>query len=115
MKVYLCYKWRGSMSRSLMALVGGISLVMTATVHATTYTSDGNLADFTAAVSTYATFSNYSSSDGSATPAPYTPATTTLDAGGRVYTGGSITGLPPGNNWILATFPSAVSSILVFP
>jgi hypothetical protein len=32
-----------------------------------------------------------------------------------VFAGGSITGLPTSNNWILATFPSAVSSILVFP
>jgi hypothetical protein len=101
-------------------LIGGIGsaaglILAAATAHATTYTSDSNLADFTAAVSTYATFSNYFGFDGSATAAPYTPTTTTLDAGGRVYAGGSITGLPPGNNWILATLPNPFSSILVFP
>jgi hypothetical protein len=96
----------------LVALV--LVLSITSTTHASTvYTSDPNIADFTANVSSYATFSNFSSGDVSS---PFTPSSAELAATGfRVYNGGSFTGLPSGNNWILATFSSAVSSILVFP
>ena len=85
--------------------VGGVA-------HATTYTSDTNLADFTGMVTDYATFSNYSAGD---VGSPYTPTSSTVDAGYRVYGGGSLTGLPTNNNWILASFSGSVSSILVFP
>src|SRR5215831_1061813 len=80
--------------------------------NATTYTGNPTLADFTASVSQFATLSNFSAGD---TSSPYTPTATTVNMGLRVFDGGSITGLPTNNNWILATFPSAVSSILVFP
>jgi hypothetical protein len=93
--------------------LGAVGLISaTGAANATTYTSDSNLADFTALVSQYATFSNFSAGD---TSSPYTPTATTVNMGLRVFAGGSITGLPTNNNWILATFPSAVSSILVFP
>jgi len=93
--------------------VGAVGLISAAgPANATTYTSDPTLANFTAGVGQYATFSNFSAGD---TSSPYTPTATTVNMGLRVFAGGSITGLDPNNNWILATFPSAVSSILVFP
>jgi hypothetical protein len=79
---------------------------------ATIYTSDHNLADFTSMVATYATLSNFSGGDVSS---PYTPTSADVAAGFRVYSGGSLSGLNPANNWILATFPDPVSQILVFP
>jgi hypothetical protein len=93
--------------------LGAVGLISAAGhANATTYTSDSTLADFTASVSQYATFSNFGGGD---TSSPYTPTAATVNTGLRVFAGGSITGLPTNNNWILATFPSAVSSILVFP
>ena len=80
--------------------------------NATTYTNDSNLADFTSKVGTYAELSNFSAGD---VASPYTPTTPTLDNGLRVYAGGSVPGLPSNNNWILATFGLAQSTILVFP
>ena len=76
----------------------------------TTYTSDTNLADFK--VSSYGTFSNFTSGDVSS---PFTPTSTEVAEGLRVYGGGSLSGLPANNNWILVTFVNPVSSILVFP
>ena len=79
---------------------------------ATTYTQDPNLANFTAGVGEYATFSNFSLGD---VGSPFTPSSVELAANGfRVYSGGSLTGLSSGNNWILATFSSAVGAIRVF-
>jgi hypothetical protein len=79
----------------------------------TTYTSDGNIADFTGLVSSYATLSNFSSGDVSS---PFTPTSAELATSGfRVYSGGSVTGLPTTNNWIVALFSSPESQILVFP
>jgi hypothetical protein len=79
----------------------------------TIYTSDPNLADFTGTVAQYATFSNFSGGD---VTSPYLPTSAGLAANAfRVFGGGSITGLPTTNNWILASFPGAVSQILVFP
>jgi len=87
------------------------------------YTSDTNLANFTEPITVYATFSNFNSGDVSA---PFTPNAITVAQGKRVY-GGTLlatcagcTGLPPTvngqqNNWIEATFPSPVSTIVVFP
>jgi hypothetical protein len=94
---------------ALLGAVAGLSQP----VFATTYTQDGNLSDFTAGISSYATFSNFFAGD---TGSPFTPTSTELATNGfRVYDGGSITGLPGGNNWILATFANPVSAIRVFP
>jgi len=80
---------------------------------ATTYTQDVNLADFTAGVTNYATFSNFFAGD---VPSPFTPSSAELASNGfRVYAGGALTGLDPGNNWILATFSRPVDAIRVFP
>ncbi len=94
---------------------------------AQTYTSDSNLAHFTAGVSgtsnnTYAMLSHFSGGD---VCTPTCPATFTPDANElannsfRVF-GGTLTGTglsttPTGQNWIEATFPSAVSAIIVMP
>jgi hypothetical protein len=78
-----------------------------------TYTSDPSIADFTSTITQYATFSNFSGGD---VTSPFTPTSAELAANGfRVFAGGAITGLPPTNNWILASFSSPVSQILVFP
>lgn len=82
-------------------------------LYAITYTSDGNIADLTAGISQYATFSNFGAGD---VGSPFTPTSSELAADGfRVYDGGSVTGLPTDNNWIVATFGSAESAIRVFP
>ena len=76
------------------------------------YTSDSNVADFTGLVSSYATFSNYSGGD---VAPPFTPTSTEIKNNGfRVYGGGTLTGLP-GSDWILATFTSPTSNVLIFP
>jgi len=100
-----------------------------------TYTSDPNLGDFTAKVSSYATLSNFGATtqatDGTSPIAPFVPTATELAKYGyRVYNGTLCTSLPEGanppslcapgtpasaNNWILATFEQPVSSIIVFP
>jgi len=96
----------------LMLLVAGSILVVAPRSYAQTYTSDLNIADFTGTVSQYATLSNFSFGDVSS---PFTPTSSELATSGfRVYSGGSLTGLP-GSNWILASFSGPVSSILVFP
>jgi len=82
----------------------------------TTYTSDSSVGDFTKLVSSYATFSDFTSGDVSS---PFTPTSAEIAASGfRVY-GGTLSGPSSpsfsGQNWILATFSSAVSSIIVFP
>jgi len=76
---------------------------------ATTYSADPVLADFTAG-QTYAHFTNYFSGD--VPLGGYTPTNATLNL--RVYDGGTVTGLDPSNNWILATFGSSTSAIRVF-
>ena len=102
------------MSRLIFSLpVGAVLLAVAGAAHATSYTSDSNIADFTAGVSSYATFSNYQGGD---VGSPFTPTSDELATQGfRVYGGGSISGLPNDNNWILASFASPVSQILVFP
>jgi len=101
------------MINSRLSAVGVVALLTVAdAAYATTYTSDTNIADFTAGVSNYATFSNFSGGD---VGSPFTPTSSELATQGfRVYDGGSITGLPSNNNWILASFSSQVSQILVF-
>jgi uncharacterized repeat protein (TIGR01451 family) len=83
----------------------------------TTYTSDTNIADFTSGMPSYATFSNFSSTEG-ACVSSFTPTSAEVEGTPcRVY-GGTLpiagTNLP-NNNWILAAFPSAVSRIEVYP
>jgi len=101
----------------------------TLTIAPPTYTSDPKLTDFTTSL-TYATFNYYSSynlnpSDLSSCSGPtFTPTASELAATAcRVYGGtlqNATSSLPvnvPGfaNNWFLATFPQAVSTIVVFP
>ena len=87
----------------------------------TIYTNDSNIADFTSSITAYATFSNFSGFtcgfDNTCPSSPsFTPTSTELATYGyRFFTGTLTTGLPAGNNWILASFPSAVSKIVVFP
>jgi hypothetical protein len=94
--------------------VSGVALLIAAgSAHATVYTSDTNIADFTAGITNYATFSNFSGGD---VGSLFTPTSSELAADGfRVFAGGSVTGLPTSNNWILATFSSPISSLRVFP
>lgn len=93
---------------AILAVVG-----FSQTAVATTYTQDTNLADFTAGLSDYATFSNFSAGD---VGSPFTPTSAELAANGfRVYAGGGLAGLSGSNNWILATFSAPTSAIRVFP
>jgi hypothetical protein len=94
-------------------VVAALVLVSAPMLSATTYTTDTSINDFTSQVSSYATFSNFSFGD---VGSPFTPTSSELATNGfRVYGGGSITGLPTTNNWILASFSGPTSSILVFP
>jgi hypothetical protein len=101
------------MKRMMLSLLSGAAVLLVANAaHATIYTSDGTLSDFYS--NSYATLSNYTLGD--VAPPTYTPTNTTLNQGLRVYQGGATpTGLPAGNNWILATFAAPISSIRVFP
>lgn len=93
-------------------LIFGAAGILAFSARATVYTSDSNIADFTGGVTSYATFSDFFSGD---VGSPFTPTSTELaNQGYRVYSGGSLTGLS-GGNWILATFSTPVSQILVFP
>jgi PEP-CTERM motif len=99
------------MKRMMLSLLSGIAVLSAASAaQATVYTSDSTLSDFFS--SNYATLSNFTQGD---TGSPYTPTNATLNSGLRVYNGGSLTGLSSANNWILATFSSAISAIRVFP
>jgi PEP-CTERM motif len=97
----------------IFACVAGAGLLAASAADAITYTSDPTLSDFTSQVGTYATLSNFNAGD--VAPGAYTPTTADVNAGLRVYDGGSVTGLSANNNWILATFGQAQSSIIVFP
>ena len=97
----------------------GVVLGVAPIAHAQTiYTSDSKIADFTSQVTSYATFSNFSASQCAVEVALLNPPTASELAtyGCRVY-GGTFTAghALPANNWILTTFPTAVSSIMVFP
>jgi hypothetical protein len=105
------------MIRKCLSLLSGVALLAIAAgeAHATltVYTSDPNIGDLTAGVTSYATFSNFFGGDVSS---PFTPTSSELaNDGFRVFAGGSITGLPAGNNWILATFADPTALIRVFP
>jgi hypothetical protein len=111
--------WRGptqrrSVTKYLIAVLAtaGSILVAEAASAATVYTSDPTLGDFASPSTTFATLSNFSAGDVSS---PYATTFAGLSAGLRVYDGGSLTGLPPTNGWILATFSSPTSVIRVFP
>jgi hypothetical protein len=94
-----------------LALSAGMALALLAggAQAATIYTSDPTLTDFASPTSDFAKLSNFFAGDGTSSDFA------SLAAGLRVYDGGSVTGLDPSNNWILATFSDAESSIRVFP
>jgi hypothetical protein len=102
------------MNRLIAAAVASVGSLLCAGVAsaATVYTTDPVLSDFATVSTTFATLSNFSAGDVSS---PYATTFAGLSAGLRVYDGGSITGLPTTNNWILATFSSPVTAIRVFP
>jgi len=97
------------MRNSVLATAVAAALLAGA-AHATTYSSDTNLADFASTSSNFATISNASAVDGG-----FNSDYATLASALRVYDGGGLSGLSPANNWILATFSTAQSSIRVFP
>ncbi|HUJ79597.1 MAG TPA: PEP-CTERM sorting domain-containing protein [Nitrospiria bacterium] len=100
------------MIRTLFSLAAAAAFLAAAgAAHATSYTSDTTLADFTGAVIEYATFSNFYGGD---VESPYTPTSTDVANGYRVYSGGTVSGLS-GGDWILASFASPIANILVFP
>jgi len=84
-----------------------IVLSASSVASATSYTQNSNLTAFTSQVATYATFTAFPG--GGDTTAPYTPTNGTVNSGLRVIGSGGGTGS------IIAVFPSAVSSIIVFP
>jgi hypothetical protein len=99
------------MKLNAVALLGAVA-ALSQPAFATNYTQDLNLTHFTAGITNYATFSNFSAGD---VGSPFTPTSAELaSTGARVYAGGSLPGLSTANNWILATFASAVSSIRIF-
>ena len=85
----------------------------------TAYTSDTNVAHFTAGITSYATLSNFNNSDNCVDGSSFTPTSSELAAAPcRVYNlppSTPVAGLSSENNWILAAFSSPVSTIVVFP
>jgi hypothetical protein len=102
------------MIRKWIRFLGSVVLLTVAgEARATIYTQDPNIANLTAGVTSYATLSNFFAGY---VGSPFTPTSAELaNQGFRVYSGGSLSGLPTNNNWILATFSSPVSLIRVFP
>jgi hypothetical protein len=80
------------------------------------YLSDTHIANFTGPITSYATFTNFNNIQG-CEGTSFTPDANELVTNGcRVFNGTLAgNGLDPGNNWIEATFGSAVSTIIVFP
>jgi hypothetical protein len=112
---------------AFVALGSALLVLFALPVHAQiTYTSDPNLSDFTTSL-TYATFSDFSSGDAGTgavsaaypctnnPPGSYTPTAASVASGLRVFCGTLSTGLDDTSDWILASFPSPVSTIVVFP
>ncbi len=89
----------------LSVLCGAALLSLAGAANATTYTSDGTLADFTNGITNYATFTN---SPHGEIGNGFTPTAATIAAGLRGYGDGN-------SNPIAVAFSSAVSSIRVFP
>lgn len=82
-------------------------LIVSGTVaHATTYTSDANVSDFTSGL-VFGTFT--SAPGGGDVGVPYTPTPATINSGLRVIGSGG------GAGAIIVQFPTAVSFIRVFP
>ena len=108
----------GSFPRTWSVTISILFFLMVAphNLSAQSYTSDPNIADFTNLVATYATLSNYSAVEGGCPAGSFTPTSDELATTGcRIYSGGQLAGLSADNNWLLATFPTPVSQIIVFP
>lgn len=100
---------------SLVLLTACLIYTPTTCAQQVTYTADNNIGDFTGQVSEYAVISNFNQSDANLS-SPFTPTAAELAATGYwMWLGGALPGLAADNNWILATFSRAVSTILVFP
>ena len=97
------------MRKFVLATAIAAAALMAGAAHATTYTSDTNLADFASPSSDFARISNAFNVDSG-----FNSDYNTLANGLRVYNGGTLTGLP-GSNWILASFSDPESAIRVFP
>jgi len=99
---------------TILLLAVGLALALAPAASATSYTEITTISTFTSQVTSYGTFSAYTAGD---VPSPFTPTSAEIAANGfRVYAGTvGLDGLPAGNNWILATFSTPTSSILVFP
>jgi len=97
-------------------LAAVVALGIAPMAHAQIYINDGTLSNFTGPITSYATFSNYSGNTGCTAPTFTPDSTELLNTSCRVF-GGTLTGtgLSGSNNWIEATFPRAVSTIVVFP
>lgn len=95
-------------------LAVGAFLCFAPAAHAQIYLNDVTLSNFTGPITSYATLSNFASGDIPFTS--YSPTASTVATGARVYNG-TLTGngLDSANNWIMATFPNPVSTIVVFP
>jgi hypothetical protein len=93
------------MKKQIATVIAALGVCLHTQAHATTYTSDSNLSNFTNGVVEYAVFTNCSSlwGDLGCTPA----SADTIDDGKRIY--GEGYNLP-----ILAEFSSAADSIRVF-
>jgi hypothetical protein len=103
-----------SNSFTILLLAVALILALAPGASATSYTEITTISTFTSQVTSYTTFSACTAGD---VASPFTPTSTGIAANGfRVY-GGTVglDGLPSGNNWILATFSTPTSSILVFP
>jgi hypothetical protein len=98
-------------------LAAVVALGVAPMAHAQIYLSDTDVTNFTGPITSYAMLSNFSGGDvcSPACPATFPSTSDTVKSGLRVFGGGSITGLPTSNNWILATFSNPVSTIVVFP
>jgi hypothetical protein len=101
---------------ALVVLAACLLGVGSGSAHAQIYLSDPNIANFTPPSTTYATLSNYASTEGCTSPS-FTPTATELATPGCRVFGGTLTGngLSTANNWIEATFSTPVSTIVVFP
>jgi PEP-CTERM motif len=98
---------------ALAVALSGFSMLL---ADPTTYTSDPNITDFTNAVTSYATFSQFTGGD---VTSPFTPTSAEIATNGFRVFGGTLSGPNSpnfsGQNWILATFSAPEANILVFP
>ena len=98
-------------------LAAVVALGVAPMAHAQIYLNDTDVTKFTGPITSYATFSNFTSTEGTALPPSFTPTTTELNTYGYRVFGGNLSGdgLSPSNNWIEAAFLNPVSTIVVFP